>query len=328
MNAIMRRIIVSCLCAIIAVTLACARGSAFEPAPFQSLQHDIRSLARQAPGRVALAIEDLATGFTVGYDAGAAMPAASTIKVPVMVEVFQQVEDGRFTLNRPVTLLARDKDWGSGELCDAAAGTTFTVSALLHKMIDISDNTATNMLIRLIGRQNVNREMWSLGLRRTYLANDIRTDHWAVRTDLRSSPGDMVALLSQIAQRRLIDGWASEQMLAILSEQEYNTLLPALLPPYVQVAHKTGSLDDTLNDVGVVFAPDASYAIAVMTTQLGDLDAGRHFIRMISRSAFNRAIALARWREAAGIDATVGASSADVPVASPDVTTWLSRGDN
>ncbi|MDQ2991894.1 MAG: class A beta-lactamase-related serine hydrolase, partial [Candidatus Eremiobacteraeota bacterium] len=120
-------------------------------------------MARHAPGMVALDVIDLASGYSTGYDASESMPAASTIKIPVMVEVFRQLQDGRFDLNHRVTLRRSDKDWGSGELCDATPGKSYAVSYLLAKMIDISDNTATNMLIRLVGRHNINSSMYALG---------------------------------------------------------------------------------------------------------------------------------------------------------------------
>ena len=292
------------------------------PVPLAHLSDYLRAMARHAPGLVALDVIDLATGYSTGYDAGASMPAASTIKIPVMVEVFRQLATGRFDLNRRVTLRNSDKDWGSGELCDAPAGRSYPVSELLAKMIDISDNTATNMLIRLVGRRNINSGMHSLGLRHTVLANDIRTDGYGIRYDLRSSPHDLALLLSRMAHQRLVEEWSSAQMIAILSGQEHNTLIPEPLPPDLAIAHKTGTLHDTLNDVGIVYADNAPYVIAVMTTDLPTLSAGRRFIRGISKLAYNQMAALADWRTAAGVDIESDVTSAVQPL-SPDVAVWV-----
>lgn len=255
------------------------------------------------------------------------MPAASTIKIPVMVEVFRQLEVGRFDLNRRVTLLASDKDWGSGELCDARSGGTYSISTLLDKMIDISDNTATNMLIRFIGRHNINHTMYSLGLRHTQLTTDIRTEGYAIRNELRSSPGDMALLLSRMARQRLVDVWSSRQMIAILEGQEHNTLIPAELPPAISIAHKTGTLHDTLNDVGIVYDPQAPYVIAVMTTDLPSLDDGRSAIRGISRLTYRDMNALASWRVAAGLDFTFDPNAPPSPLDAPDLAVWLGGTD-
>lgn len=293
-----------------------APARAYLPPPLATLNHQVRTLARRVPAAIALDVVDLNTGYNAGFNAAKSMPAASTIKVPVMVEVFTQLQTGRFDLQRRVTLLASDKDYGSGELCDAPVGSTYPVSELLEKMIDISDNTATNMLIRLVGRHNINHGMRELGLERTHLSGYVRTDGWSIRQTLRTSPADLVRLLTLMAKHELVDEWSSNEMIAILKADTINTLLPEPLPPDVAIAHKTGSLDDTLNDAGIVFAADAPYVIAVMTTALPSQDLGRTFIHRISRLAYSQELRFARWREAMGGDEeqTAGASTQSQPV--------------
>jgi len=269
------------------------------------------------PASTAVEVMDLSTGYHIGYNAAAVMPAASTIKVPVMVEVFRQLEEGRFDLDRRVTLLESDKDYGSGELCDDPVGSTYTVEDLLDKMIDISDNTATNMLIRLVGLRNINREMYSLGLDHTHLRGYVRTDTWSVRQALESSPQDMVHLLALMAERKLVDDWSSNEMISILEGDQINTLLPEPLPQGIPIAHKTGSFFDTLNDVGIVYA-EAPYVIAVMTTHLPSLDLGREFIRNLSLLTFQEEARMSAWRNVVGIrpfDATDG-------ITPPDLRYW------
>ncbi|HZV77562.1 MAG TPA: serine hydrolase [Candidatus Babeliales bacterium] len=299
--------------ALIAEIAATAPAFAYLPPPIASLNQGVRTLARHVQGAIALDVLDLNTGYDARLNAGRSMPAASTIKLPVMVEVFAQLEAGRFDLQRRVTLEDSDKDFGSGELCDAPAGTSYPVSELLAKMIDISDNTATNMLIRLVGRRNINAEMKQLGLKRTHLAGDVRTDDWSIRQTLRTSPSDLVRLLALMARRELVDEWSSNEMIDILEADQYNTLLPEPLPDYVTVAHKTGSFFDTLNDAGIVYAADAPYVIAVMTTALPSQDLGRAFIHSVSRLAYLDELRLAHWRTATGL------ASTDV---SPDAQYW------
>ncbi|GAC1497647.1 MAG: hypothetical protein NVS1B14_00120 [Vulcanimicrobiaceae bacterium] len=225
------------------------------------------------------------------------MPAASTIKIPVMVEVFRQLAQGTFDFNTSLSLRRADKDWGSGSLCDRPAGTHYPVSQLITAMITVSDNTATNMLIRLVGRQNINATMLSMGLQHTKLKGDIRSEGDGIRNALRSSPADMVSLLSQMAKDELIDGWSSRQMIAILTGQRHNSLLPEPLPLDIPIAHKTGTLHDTLNDVGIVYAQAEPYVIAVMTTNLPSLASGRRFIRGVSRLAYDDYMRFGVWRE-------------------------------
>ena len=297
------------------------------PPPMRGLRDSLRSLARSSDANVGIAVEDLATGAVTGYNLNRSMPAASTIKIPVMIEVFRQMARGRFSLTHVMHLRAGDRDYGSGDLAYAPLGASVTVKELLSKMIDISDNTATNMLIRLVGRQRINRTMRELGLHHTVLTNDVRTASWDVRQELRSSPSDMVRLLALMAQRRLVDAWASGEMISILEQDEYNTLLPEPLPDDVPIAHKTGSFFDTLDDVGIVYAAQAPYVIAVYTTGLPSRGIGRTFFHQLSSDAYRDEQRLAAWRATVGIDTfavgdTVGESvSAHVP---SDVRYWRS----
>jgi len=287
------------------------------PPPMQLLRADLHRMVVRFPASSAVEVMDLATGYHVGYNAGAVMPAASTIKVPVMVEVFRQLEAGRFELDRRVTLLESDKDYGSGDLCDAPAGSTYSVDELLDKMIDVSDNTATNMLIRLVGLANINRTMNRLGLDQTHLRGYVRTDSWSVRQALQSSPADMVRLLTMMAKRELVDDWSSNEMISILEGDQINTLLPASLPPGIAIAHKTGSFFDTLNDVGIVYGDDP-YVIAVMTTHLPSLDIGRTFIRSLSLLTFQQEARMTAWRNLTGISAFSETNG----ITSPDLRYW------
>jgi len=283
------------------VLLIRATACASAPGPLADLQNQLDRAVFHAPGTVGIAVEDLATGYTSGVNEFASLPAASTIKIPVMVEVFRQMSDGTIELNSKMHLLARDRDWGSGDLAGGRVGETKTVEQLLWLMIDDSDNTATNMLIRRVGRQHVNTTMNELGLRATRLGDYIRSGGNQIRYALRSSPRDMVKLLDLMARNHLVDEWSSREMLAILTGQTHNTLLPQPLPRETKIAHKTGSLHDTLNDVGIVYLSGEPYIIAVMTTRLQNLSVGRRFIRNVSKMTYEHFGRLARWREDAGL---------------------------
>ncbi|MBV8354563.1 MAG: serine hydrolase [Candidatus Eremiobacteraeota bacterium] len=289
------------------------------PGPLAQLQSELYSYSEQAPGRVALAVTDVATGLTTGYNAGEEMPAASTIKIPVMVEVFRQLGAGNFDLNRRLHLMGSDKDWGSGDLCDAPAGSSYTVSRLLALMIDDSDNTATNMLIRLVGRAKINATMQDLGLTHTRLSDFIRSEG-PIRHALRSTPADMGHLLVAMAREKLVDEWSSRQMIAILAADHINTLLPVPLPPGTTIAHKTGSLHDTLNDVGIVYPNDAAqppYVVAVMTTDLSSLGAGRRVIHGVSRMAYNALTRFGSWRAQTGFTLPTSADTVQPDISAP-----------
>jgi beta-lactamase class A len=304
------------LCVAVAVLFFSAfttRADAAAPGPLGTLQAELSTMSMHAPGNVGIMVEDLATGLSTSVNANAQMPAASTIKIPVMVEVFKRLAHGDFDLNRKVTLQQSDRDWGWGDLSDAPRGSRYTVSKLLTLMITESDNTATNMLIRLVGRSAINNEMAELGLTQTSLHDYIRSEgpiHYA----LRSSANDMVKLMTAMARFQLIDEWSSREMIAIMTGQHHNGLIPQPLPAGTTIAHKTGELHDTLNDVGVVYLNNEPYAIAVMATNLSTLDAGYHFIQGVSRVAYTELARFSLWRETNDYAA---APFAAVPVTSP-----------
>jgi len=314
-----RLIVITTLIAPLVCGTRTAAGAAAIPGPLVQLQSQLSLLSTRAPGHVGVMVKDLTTGLSTGVNESANMPAASTIKIPVMVEVFRQMAAGDFDLNRLVTLERPDRDDGWGDLVYAHPGNRYRVSNLLRLMIADSDNTATNMLIRLVGRVHINQTMERLGLRQTRLADYIRSDG-DIRS-LRTSPLDMSRLLDWMAHEQLVDEWSSRAMIAILTGQRHNGLLPEPLPAGTQIAHKTGTLHDTLNDVGIVYLNNSPYVIAVLTTHLPTLAAGRNFIRGVSRLVYTSFEKFALWRETNPLPglADTGTPPAD---RSPDVKMW------
>jgi beta-lactamase class A len=295
--------------------------------PLADFQAQLSAYSVRAPGHVGIAIEDVRTGAITGINQGSEMPAASTIKIPVMVEVFRQLlEVRKFDLNTKLTLRKSDKDWGSGDLAGARVGSTYTVQRLLSLMIDVSDNTATNMLIRLVGRQNINESMTGYGLTHTRLHDFIRSEGNGIRWALRSSPADMMHLLGKMAKKELVDEWSSGEMISILRGQQHNGLLPQPLPAGTDIAHKTGTLHDTLNDVGIVYGPagDDPYVIAVMTTNLPTLESGRRFIRGVSKMTYAALGKLSSLQDGAfnPVPESERAAPTDAAAPTPDQQMW------
>src|SRR6516164_9801593 len=120
-------------------------------AHLRALEPKLKMLANRTPGLVAISVADANGLDAISINGDDNLPAASVIKVAVMVEVMRQVALGKFTLKREVTLYPQDRDCGYGELCDREAGLRYSVRNLTRIMIANSDNTATNMLIRLVG---------------------------------------------------------------------------------------------------------------------------------------------------------------------------------
>jgi beta-lactamase class A len=242
-------------------------------------------------GVMGVAAVHLGTGETIAVAADTRFPTASGIKTAVMVEVFQQVASGKLTLERTVTLPEDAKVGGSGVLKELHAGGALTVADLLYLMIALSDNTATNLLIGLVGTPAVNERMVLSGLPHTRLYRPtFRGGHpEAFPEEEReyglgsSTPREMAALMAKIARGQAVSEDASRQMEALLGKQQVHELLCRLLPADgVTVAHKTGQDEEKLpdasgapgsvrTDAGIVTTPKGRYVVAIFARRVKDM---------------------------------------------------------
>lgn len=217
-------------------------------------------------GALGVAAKQLATGEEIMVDAERSFPTASTFKVPVMAEVFRQAEAGAFRLDDRRRLEASDVVRGSGVLRALAPGCALTIHDLLTLMIIVSDNTATNMLIDLVGGpEPINALMRGLGLDSIVVRGKI--DFTAIEHDNRAlaeaAPRDLMRLCEMIALEELLSPEASRQMLAIMRQQHYLNQFPRYLnynpygaelndAPTFWIANKTGSLPGMRADTGII----------------------------------------------------------------------------
>jgi beta-lactamase class A len=241
---------------------------------------EIEHLAQSFSGVLGVWARSLDTGQTVERQGTESFPAASTIKLPILYEVFRQAADGRFALTDPLTLRAEDVVPGSGVLKDLTPGLTLPVRDLATLMIVVSDNTATNMLIDLVGLDAVNASAASLGLTGTRLAFKLfRAPQGPPRNV--STPADLGRLMFLIATHGVLAPRDCDEMLAILGRQHFTDLITRRIPefdafveagqtPSVTVASKSGSIRGTRNDVGLVTAHGRRYVIALMSRGCAD----------------------------------------------------------
>jgi len=257
-----------------------------------ALDREIQAIASSFRGELGLAARDLGTGETIGLHADRPFPTASLIKVAVMLEVFHQMEEGRLDRNISLELTEGAKVGGSGILRHLGAGLPLRVADLVTLMIVLSDNTATNLLIGLVGTANIDRRLASYGLGRTHLFRPTFRDGRAdVFPDLErefglgmTTPAEMIALLEAIARGKAVSPAASADMLAILRQQQDDLMIPRLLPferEAIRVGHKTGTDEEKLTgpdgvrghirtDAGIVEGPRATYVIAICARRVRD----------------------------------------------------------
>lgn len=259
--------------------------------PLTHLEAAIANAVKDFRGVMGVAVIDLSTGGRAGILADERFPTASTIKTAVMLEAYHQAAEGRLPIDAAFTLRDTDKVGGSGVLNGLSEGLTLTTADLVHLMIVVSDNTATNMLIERIGTARVNARLDSYGLRQTRLFRPTFRDGQAdVLPDLEreyglgmTTPMEMAWLMALIADGKAVDAAASRAMLATLRRQQDRAMIPRLLPSGdgVTIGNKTGTdaektpaADGGRNhvraDAAIVSGPGFSYAIAIYARQVED----------------------------------------------------------
>jgi beta-lactamase class A len=215
-------------------------------------------------------------------------PAASLAKVPILIEIARQVEQGMLSWHTCYTLPDSVRVPGSGVIANLSPDLQPTLRDLAHLMITISDNTASNMLLHLIGFDAVNATMQQLGLQETRLER--RFMDFAARQQGRdnwTTAGDMANLFFQLCSHSLL---GSQEMLEILLHQNDYTLLPAYWGEDLPFAHKTGDLPGVTHDAGILFPPlagasaeNAPLIIVVLTSEQVDQSLTRYILARIGR---------------------------------------------
>ncbi len=227
-----------------------------------SLKSAVQNLALASPNLTpGVFLVDLNSGGYVDVNAGASFPAASTIKVPILVAFFQDVDAGKIRLDEILTMQQDMVAGGSGNMQYKPVGTQFTVLELATKMITISDNTATNMLIaKLGGIDALNQRFRSWGLTTTVIRNKL-PDLEGTNT---TSPKELGNLLAMVNQGNLVSMQSRDRLLDIMRHTERDTLLPSGLGAGAIVAHKTGDIGTMLADAGLVDMPNGKRYIATV----------------------------------------------------------------
>lgn len=265
-----------------------SQNSNAQRASADAVKTAIQNRLATVEGAFAVAFKDLKTGKTLFVNEKESFHAASTMKTPVMIEVYKQAKAGKFSLKDSIPLKNEFKSIVDGSpfslnIADDSAdsiyqkiGYKMTIFDLTYQMIIRSSNLATNVLIDLVVAKNVNATM------RTFGANDIQIlrgleDTKAFEKGLNNTVTayDLMLIYEKIAKHKAINKRASKEMIKILIDQNFNSVIPAKLPKNVVVAHKTGSITGVQNDSGIVYLPDGrKYVVVLLSKKLTDTKAG------------------------------------------------------
>ena len=210
--------------------------------------------------------------------------SASTIKVPVLVALFQDIDRGKVNLNETLVMSEDVIAGGSGNMQYEKPGKQYSVLETATKMIVISDNTATNMLIkRLGGAEALNQRFLEWGLGATIINNPLPDLEGTNKT----SPADLGNLLIAIEQGKLVSLRSRDRIIQIMRETRTNTLLPEGLDKDASIAHKTGDIRSVLGDVGLVDMPSGKrYLISVLVKRPDNDPKAKELIQQISRIVY------------------------------------------
>lgn len=263
-----------------------------------SLRDAVEQAASSSSGIVGVYARRLGfDGAAVSYNSEERFPAASVIKLLILVTLYQVAEREPGIMQSSIRLRESDMVGGSDFLAQARPGDAFKVAGLAHAMITKSDNTASNALITLLGFDRINATASLSNLKHTQLKRHF-LDYTAIvrHSENLTSPHDIGALLYQIERgshegiRTIASPQSCRQMIEILLQQEDRDKIVRGLPKGTPVANKTGEVDYVRNDVAIVDPMgDAPYVLAVMTKGLNDYSAGLNAIRHIAK-AVNAAI--------------------------------------
>lgn len=263
----------------------------------ESLRIALESEIKASGAEVGLAFKDLETGTTVFIREKEMMHAASTMKVPVMIEIFRQAEKGKFGLDDRLPIrnefhslvdgnpFSLNKEDDSDKDIYALIGREMSIRELTERMITVSSNFATNVLVDLVQAKNVMATLQELGIRRMQVLRGVE-DSLAYEKGLNNQTDayDLMLVMEAIAAGKASSKAACQEMIRILRRQTFRNGIPAGVPQDVPVGNKTGSITGMEHDAAIVFPPGRKpYVLAVLTRGIRTSEEGEKLIARLSR---------------------------------------------
>jgi beta-lactamase class A len=248
--------------------------------PAQSLQDALRSRIGDFQGTVSLYAKNLDTGDSVGIRPAEPVRTASTIKLPILLAVFDQVAAGKAKWTEPLTITPQDKVSGSGVIgSEFSDGVQLPLRDVVHLMIVLSDNSATNMVLERFTADAVNAYLDKIGIKTTRSMRNVRGDATQLKAAEGfsaagklpenqkyglgvSTPRDMVSILEKLEHGEIVSPESSKEILAILKRCQDTTGVRRHLPG-VSIANKTGALDALRSEVALVYSKGGRIAMAI-----------------------------------------------------------------
>ena len=250
----------------------------------RSLKENIEQELSKQEGIFAVAFKDLSTGKELLINDTVTFHAASTMKTPVLVEVYKQAAEGKFSLSDSLIIKNEFKSIADGSLFSLDStddsetelykhiGEKRTISFLLYQMIIVSSNFATNLIIDLVDAKNVSATMQQLGAKDIHVLRGVEDGKaFAKGMNNTITAHGLMILFEKMAKEETVDPASSKAMIDILLDQKFNEIIPAELPAGVKVAHKTGFITGVHHDTGIIFLPNGKkYVLILLSKNLKD----------------------------------------------------------
>ncbi len=253
------------------------------PANAFDLQKKIEELAASHRGHVALYAKNLTTGETVSLDSAHPVQTASVIKLPLMLQAFEQVKSGKLKLSAPLVLTKDNQVPGSGILNLMDPGLTLSLKDTITLMMTLSDNTATNIVIDAVGLRPTNEMLARMRLKNTYFYKKVfKKAEGPMPADQKqfglgkTTAEEMGMVIENIYRCELGNRELCLQMITIMRNQQYRDMLPRYLEKadtsedLSAIADKIGALDDVRNDVALVYTHRGPIVISIFTYENAD----------------------------------------------------------
>ncbi|WP_430790646.1 serine hydrolase [Virgibacillus flavescens] len=246
----------------------------------KQLTNSILEITNKAGGTWGIALEDLDSHESWTINGDELFYAASVIKVPILIAAFTSFDKNKFTLSDTVELKKEHQVGGSGVLQFMTPGVRITIYDILTLMIIQSDNTATNIAIDLVGKENVRQVMKDMGMEKSMFFNKLMVVPANLMGVNQVTASEMAFALKQMVTGKLVSMHACEQMVDMLKKQQLQNCLPAKLseldspiigvPHEWELAHKTGSISGICHDTGVFYVGNRTMIASVLSRGLDD----------------------------------------------------------
>ncbi len=235
---------------------------------YRGLENKIENIVEESSANISVSFYDLDQGEGFSINGDKRVPSASMIKLLIMLKALDECDKGKINLEDTIKLDDYEKVDGSGILKELSRDHKFSIRELLTLMIIVSDNTATNILIDLLGMEEINKIGHDLGLEKTTLERKMMDSHAKEKgLDNFTSSNEILKLLKMIYEKEFVSEDYSDLALDILLRQQERQRLQRYLPEDLKIASKSGDLDNLENDGGIFFTKNKNYILVVLVNQ-------------------------------------------------------------